>query len=102
MKNFTKNDNGFTCTHCGKVVLPLGYTSRDHCPYCLYAIHIDNTPGDRANECKGEQEPIGMEISSKKGYVIVYKCKKCGKITRNIMAKDDNFELLLKIQKEHS
>ena len=57
MKNFTKNDEGFICKNCGRKVEKLGYTSRDHCPYCLCSIHIDNNPGDRANDCKGILRP---------------------------------------------
>ena len=47
-KRFTKNDNGFICAHCGKEVEPLGYTSRNHCPFCLWSLHVDINPGDRA------------------------------------------------------
>ena len=102
MKNFTKNDSGFVCANCGKSVTPLGYTSRNHCPHCLYSLHVDNLPGDRQNTCKGLQKPINIETSGKKGYVIVYKCTKCGKITRNKSANDDNFDTMLKIQKDYS
>ena len=41
MKRFNELDEGFICEHCGKEVLPLGYTSRDHCPYCLYSKHVN-------------------------------------------------------------
>lgn len=102
MRNFVKNDNGFVCLNCGKDVSPLGYTSRNHCPHCLYSIHIDVNPGDRMNDCKGLQQPISVEIDSKKGYVLTYKCTKCGKITHNKSASDDNFDEMLRIQREHS
>lgn len=94
-----KNDNGFICRHCGKEVKPLGYTSRDHCPYCLYSIHIDNIPGDRANNCLGDLVPISIENNNKKGYVIVYKCNKCGEIKRNKSANDDDFETILEVSR---
>jgi hypothetical protein len=48
-KRFVKNDDFFVCVHCGKEVKPLGYTSRDHCPFCLWSVHVDVNPGDRAN-----------------------------------------------------
>ncbi|MBP5651750.1 MAG: RNHCP domain-containing protein [Clostridia bacterium] len=102
MKNFTKNDEGFVCAHCGKVVKPLGYTSRNHCPYCLYSLHVDINPGDRQNTCKGLQQPINFTENSKKGYIITYKCTKCGAITQNKAASDDNFDEMLKIQKDYS
>ena len=97
MRNFEKNDEGFICENCGEKVLPLEYTSRDHCNKCLYSKHVDINPGDRQEECKGELIPIGIENNPKKGYVIVYKCKKCGKIRKNIAAKDDNMSLIIKL-----
>lgn len=97
-----KNDSGFVCRHCGKVVQPLKYTSRDHCPYCLYSIHIDNVPGDRSNNCLGDLIPIAVESNSKKGFVIVYKCSKCGEIKRNKSATDDDFDMLLKVSSDYA
>jgi len=82
-KRFTKNDDGFTCAHCGFAVEPLGYTSRNHCPKCLWSIHIDIMPGDRACACLGLLEPVDVETDAKKGYIIVHKCTKCGEIKRN-------------------
>lgn len=97
-----KNDNGFVCRNCGKSVEPLGYTSRDHCPYCLYSIHIDNIPGDRSNTCLGDLKPISIENNPKKGYIIVYKCQKCGEIKRNKSASDDDFDKILEISKQNA
>ncbi|MBQ7351310.1 MAG: RNHCP domain-containing protein [Clostridia bacterium] len=97
-----KNDNGFVCRHCGKEVFPLKYTSRDHCPHCLYSIHIDNIPGDRANTCLGDLVPVAIENDSKKGYVIVYKCNKCGMLKRNKSADDDDFEKILQVSKNYA
>ena len=97
-----KNDNSFVCVNCGKQVEKLGYTSRNHCPFCLYSLHVDIKPGDRANTCKGILEPIAVENSTKKGYIIVFKCKKCGKIVRNKSAIDDNFEALLEVSKKNA
>ncbi len=82
-KRFTKNDNGFICAHCGFEVKPLGKTSRNHCPKCLYSLHVDINPGDRANTCCGEMEPISAAPDPKKGYVITHRCTKCGEIGRN-------------------
>ena len=97
-----KNDNNFTCVNCGKEVEKLKYTSRNHCPYCLYSLHVDIIPGDRMNSCKGVLEPIAIENNSKKGYVIVFKCKKCGEITRNKSAIDDDFDKMLEISKKRT
>lgn len=97
MKQFTKRDEEFVCENCGKKVLKLGYTSRDHCPHCLYSKHVDNMPGDREAECRGLLKPIQVELDSKKGYVIIYKCEKCGAIRKNKSAIDDDMDLLIQL-----
>ena len=97
MKQFTKRDEEFVCENCGKKVSKLGYTSRDHCPHCLYSKHVDNMPGDREAECRGLLKPIQVELDSKKGYVIIYKCEKCGAIRKNKAAVDDDKDLLIKL-----
>ncbi len=94
---FKKNDDEFFCVNCGKKVEKLKYTSRDHCNNCLYSVHVDVTPGDRKNKCKGILVPINVIETSKKGKVIVYKCKKCGSIVKNISAKDDNLSKIYEI-----
>ena len=96
-KKFTEIDEEFICENCGKKVDPLIYSCRYHCPQCLYSIHLDIMPGDRLEDCLGMLEPIGIEINVKKGYVIVYKCKKCGKIRKNKVAKDDNMDLIISL-----
>lgn len=46
-------------------------------------------------------KPIGLEINSKKGYVIIYKCQKCGEIRKNKVANDDNMDLIIKLSAQH-
>lgn len=82
-KRFTKIDESFVCIHCGFKVEPLGYTCRNHCPNCLWSVHLDDLPGDRNSGCMGEMEPIGAEPDAKHGYNIIHKCVKCGKIKKN-------------------
>jgi len=94
MKRFTELDEAFTCENCHKEVKPLIYSSRDHCPYCLYSKHVDINPGDRNNPCKGLLKPIEIE-KFKDTYKIVYKCQKCHKTHRNIMAKDDDMNQII-------
>ena len=89
MKTFNEIDEEFICENCGKKIEKLGYSCRDHCNYCLCSKHLDINPGDRQATCHGMLEPIGVELSSKKGYVIVYKCNKCGEIKKNKAANDD-------------
>ena len=96
MKKFNMIDEDFICENCGKKVTRLGYTARDHCPYCLYSKHLDINPGDRENTCTGLLEPIGIE-KFKDSYKIIYKCKKCGQMHKNIMANDDNMDLIINL-----
>lgn len=99
MKRFNMIDEGFMCEQCGKNVTKLEYTARDHCPYCLYSKHVDINPGDRLNECKGLLKPIDIE-KYKDTYKIIYKCNKCGETHKNIMAKDDNIDLIIELSKK--
>lgn len=101
-KRFVKNDCGFVCAHCGQAVEPLGYTSRNHCPFCLWSLHVDLNPGDRANPCGGLMEPVRVEPDPRKGYVIVHRCLRCGAIRRNRAAHEakvqpDNLRLLIRL-----
>ena len=94
---FTEIDEEFICENCGKLVPKLEYSCRNHCPYCLHSKHVDINPGDRAETCHGILKPIGIELNSKKGYVIVFRCEKCGAIRKNKAAKDDNMDLIIKL-----
>lgn len=96
MKTFTEVDEPFKCEKCGFKVERLGYSCRDHCPNCLYSKHVDKNPGDRKNKCQGLLKPIEME-KYKDTYKIVYQCEKCGKKHKNIMAKDDNMNVLINL-----
>ncbi len=98
MKLFSKNDEAFICEHCNKEVRPLNYTSRDHCPYCLYSKHVDINPGDRLNKCQGLLVPIGIE-KFKNAYKILYRCSKCNTNHKNIMAIDDDMNQIIELSK---
>lgn len=107
-KRFVKNDSGFTCEHCGREVEPLGYTSRNHCPYCLWSKHLDNDPGDRASGCGGLMEPVGAEPDPKKGFVIIHRCRQCGAVRRNKAAygasageRADDIKLIIQLTGRH-
>ena len=91
-------DEEFICLNCGYEVSKLNYTARDHCPNCLYSRHVDIMPGDRMNECCGLMKPIGIE-KFKNSYKIIYSCEKCHKSHKNIMATDDNFDIIISLSK---
>lgn len=99
-KRFSKNDSGFICEFCGREVLPLGSSSRDHCPFCLRSKHVDINPGDRSNLCGGIMDPVRAEPDAKHGFVIIYKCSKCGEIHRNraaynVQTQPDDIKLII-------
>lgn len=101
-KRFAKLDDGFVCLHCGREVKPLGYSSRNHCPFCLWSRHVDIHPGDRANPCGGALEPISAEPDAKKGYILISRCEKCGEIRRCRTAHEakvqpDSLSLIIKL-----
>lgn len=98
MKQFTKLDEEFICENCKQKIEKLNYTTRDHCNHCLYSKHVDINPGDRQNPCKGLLKPIGIE-KFKNTYKIIYKCEKCNQIHKNIMATDDNMDLIIELSK---
>lgn len=96
MKRFNMIDEEFICENCHAKVSKLGYTARDHCNFCLYSKHVDIMPGDRKNTCQGLLIPIGIE-KFKDSYKIVYQCDKCHTIHKNIMASDDNMDLIIEL-----
>ncbi|MCA9386641.1 RNHCP domain-containing protein [Candidatus Dojkabacteria bacterium] len=93
MRKFTKRNESFTCINCEQEVSPHPSSSRDHCPFCLYGLHVDINPGDRANKCKGILKPIGIKNTNRKEQ-IVFKCEKCGEEVNCITAPDDIREVV--------
>ena len=79
----------------------LNYTARDHCPFCLYSKHVDIFPGDRENSCQGLLKPIGIE-KFKDSYKIIYRCEKCHQQHKNIIAKDDDMNLIIELSKNNN
>lgn len=94
MKKFRKKKENFKCRNCRKMVKGDGYTN--HCPYCLFSLHVDENPGDRQANCGGLMRPVG--IIQKHGEIkIVHRCEKCKKEKINRLSPKDNQEALLKI-----
>lgn len=86
----------FICAHCGKKVdlLAPGTKNRNHCPFCLYSVHVDaEIPGDRASGCGGLMKPVGKFLRANGEEVLVHKCEKCGFERWNRVAGDDFEEL---------
>ncbi len=82
----------FTCKHCGRLVVPEGAGSdhRNHCPYCLHSLHVDNDPGDRDSQCHGDMEPISVWVRKNGEWALIHRCTLCGKLDSNRILADDN------------
>lgn len=89
----------FTCKVCGREVRPEGAASdhRNHCPNCLCSVHVDNEPGDRAADCGSVMEPISVWVRNNGEWAIIHRCKKCGVLSSNRVAADDNPMKLMSI-----
>lgn len=102
-KRFKIVNEGFLCAHCKKEVPKTsGTTPRNHCPFCLWSMHVDVNPGDRANSCKGMMRPVGIYTHTKKSYIILHQCTRCGgRVKAKAIISDkntsDDFEIILKI-----
>ena len=96
MKRHTPNGRdrkiGFVCRHCKRRVNPeaFGTQHRNHCPHCLWSIHVDQTPGDRAAVCGGAMEPIAVWVKRDGEWSLVHRCGSCGKIGTNRIVGDDS------------
>ncbi|MCB9666020.1 MAG: RNHCP domain-containing protein [Alphaproteobacteria bacterium] len=94
-------DEDFTCRWCGKDVPRAGRTARDHCPFCLKSVHVDDrVPGDRASTCQGRLDPMDVIVQGTE-IVIVYRCTRCGASKRNRAVLDvevpDDWEALVRL-----
>lgn len=111
-----------TCKHCGNIFTldpPVGWVppkifgqfQRNHCPKCLYSIHIDDKYGDRkmwcghkinengpdyddANFSSSLLVPISKTINHNGILCIVHECEKCKKDRICKVAPDDNKQIL--------
>lgn len=91
--------NSFTCKNCGKEVSleAFGTRNRNHCPFCLFSLHVDNEPGDRTSICQGLM-PATAKIYKPDGEeVLVHTCQKCGMTRKNRVAGDDSYEEIAKL-----
>ena len=87
----------FTCGHCGERVGPTvsGGHHRNHCPNCLYSLHVDDRRmGDRASACGGLMGPVATFLRPKGEEVIVQRCLRCGLERHNRVAADDRLTVL--------
>lgn len=91
--------DSFKCKVCGNLVTPenAGSDHRNHCPYCLSSLHVDNEPGDRESDCGGIMEPIAVWVRKNGEWAIIHRCKICGTLCSNRVAADDDPTKLMSI-----
>ena len=96
MKHYNNKSNTdikpFNCKVCGRLVTPEGAGSlhRNHCPNCLSSLHLDNEPGDRSSGCGGIMDAIGVWVRKGGEWAVIHRCRRCGHISSNRTAADDN------------
>ena len=80
------------CRHCRRAVSGESYGTRqrNHCPHCLWSLHIDIQPGDRLQSCGGSMEPIAVWVKRDGEWAIVHRCCSCGFLRTNRVAGDDD------------
>ena len=89
--------NFFYCQHCGAKIPTAapGTKNRNHCPHCLWSLHLDTTPGDRKSACKAPMQPIAVTVQVNGEWSIIHRCTSCRALNINRIAGDDNeFQLL--------
>ena len=91
--------DSFTCKVCGRPVVPAGAGSehRNHCPNCLSSLHVDEEPGDRAADCGGIMDPVGVWVRKGGEWAVIHRCRRCGRLSSNRVAADDNPMKLMSI-----
>ena len=84
--------DSFNCKNCGFLVVSegAGTEHRNHCPNCLYSVHLDEEPGDRASSCHGKMRPISVWLRKGGEWAIIHRCNLCDKLASNRVAADDN------------
>jgi RNHCP domain len=92
--------DSFRCGRC-RLDVPQrapGTKHRNHCPNCLWSRHVDDdVPGDRAADCDGSMEPIGVSARDDGEWALVHRCTACATVHVNRIAGDDNPLMLMRI-----
>ncbi|MGW1014312.1 RNHCP domain-containing protein [Streptomyces termitum] len=90
----------FRCASC-RLDVPLaapGTAHRNHCPHCLTSLHVDRKiPGDRAANCRGRMDALGIAVRPDGEWLLVHRCAACAALSTNRPAADDNPLSLLRL-----
>ena len=79
-----------SCDICNRTFID---RERNHCPHCLCTIHLDIEPGDKKSDCRGVLRPVHYVKGE-----ITHKCEKCGIMQYTSLQRDDNRDILKKLQ----
>ena len=74
-----------------------GSRHRNHCPSCLWSLHVDDRSGDRASDCSGRMEPISVWVRPDGEWALVHRCARCRYLRSNRIAGDDNEFVLMSL-----
>ena len=74
-----------------------GSDRRNHCPNCLTSLHVDIEPGDRESGCGGVMDPVAVWVRKNGEWAIIHRCRRCGALSSNRVAADDNPMKLMSI-----
>ncbi|MFG0249564.1 MAG: RNHCP domain-containing protein [Phycisphaeraceae bacterium JB051] len=87
------------CAHCQRTFSSQahGTRHRNHCPHCLWSVHLDNVPGDRSAQCGGEMMPIAVSVKPNGEWMLIHQCRQCHTLHSNRIACDDSEILLLSL-----
>ncbi len=91
--------DSFRCRQCLRMVgaRSLGTRHRNHCPCCLWSLHVDRNAGDRSHDCNGKMEPIAVEVRPDGEWALVHRCLTCTALKSNRIAGDDNEFVLMSL-----
>lgn len=94
-KRYHNNQNDrkpFVCKVCGLTIFPegAGTQHRNHCPRCLSSLHLDVEPGDRRSDCGGIMDAVAVWVRKGGEWAIIHRCRKCGHLSSNRSAADDD------------
>jgi len=94
-----RHDDVFRCRRCGREVgvSAPGTAHRNHCPFCLWSVHVDERPGDRSADCGGGMEPIAIWVRPDGEWALVHRCGSCHAVRTNRVAGDDEPVLLVSL-----
>ena len=95
----SKREDAYRCRRCKLMVSSraLGTQHRNHCPSCLWSIHVDQKPGDRRSDCQALMEPIAIWVQPRGEWSLVHRCQGCGGLNSNRIAGDDNAFVLMSL-----